>query len=94
MERSCKKDFQRWKGVLILKMICANITANRFDWRKYCTPQTYFGCEICVTPLHCSYGQIGYTVYFPCSDMPEVEYDWEFERLTIGGENWKSYLQN
>ncbi|KAA5215693.1 hypothetical protein [Bacteroides finegoldii] len=48
----------------ILKRLCGNIAAGRFNWRKYCTPQSYFGWEICVTPLHCSYGQIGYTVHF------------------------------
>ena len=64
----------------ILKRLCGNIAAGRFDWQKYCTPQPYFGHEICVMPLHCSYGQIGYTVYFPCSDIPEVEYDWETDK--------------
>ena len=42
----------------ILARLCGNVTAGRFDWRKYCTPQTYFGREVCVTPLLCSYGQI------------------------------------
>ena len=65
----------------ILARLCGNVTAGRFDWRKYCTPQTYFGREVCVTPLLCSYGQIGYAVHFPYSDMPEVEYDWELNSL-------------
>lgn len=51
----------------ILARLCGNVTAGRFDWRKYCTPQTYFGREVCVTPLLCSYGQIGYAVHFRCS---------------------------
>ena len=92
--RNRKEDFQRWKGILILKLLCANITAGRFNWRKYCTPQPYCGREICVTQLHCSFGQIGYTVHFPYTDMPQVEYDWEMDKLTIGKENWESYLQN
>ena len=70
--------------------------------RQYCRrsfqlaeiPQLYFGWEICVTPLHCSYGQIGYTVHFPYTNIPEVEYDWEMGKLTIDGEKWKSYLRN
>ena len=78
----------------ILKRLCGNIAAGRFNWRKYCTPQSYFGWEICVTPLHCSYGQIGYTVHFPYTNIPEVEYDWEMGKLTIDGEKWKSYLRN
>ena len=47
-----------------------------------------------VTLLLCSYGQIGYAVHFPYSDMPEVEYDWELNSLTIDGEEWRIYLQN
>lgn len=26
--------------------------------------------------------------------MPEVEYDWELNSLTIDGEEWRIYLQN
>ena len=92
MKKGYKKDFQSWKGIVTLKLLCCNIAAGRFDWKKYCTPQPYCGQEICVIPLHCSYGQIGYTVYFPYSDMPEVEYDWEMNKLTIDKENWENYL--
>ena len=76
MKKGYKKDFQSWKGIVTLKLLCCNIAAGRFDWKN------------------CSYGQIGYTVYFPYSDMPEVEYDWEMNKLTIDKENWENYLQN
>lgn len=85
--KPCRKDFQGRKSTAVLKLLCRNIAAGRFNWRRYCTPQTYFGQEICVTPLHCSYGQIGYTVHFPYSNMPEVEYDWEMGKLTIDEAN-------
>lgn len=84
--KTCRKDFQGRKSTTVLKLLCRNIAAGRFNWRRYCTPQTYFGQEICVTPLHCSYGQIGYTVHFPYSNMPEVEYDWEMGKLTVDEE--------
>lgn len=71
----------------ILKRLCGNIAADRFDWCKYCNPQPYCGHEICVTPLHCFYGQIGYTVHFPHRDMPRVELNWEMKKLTIDGLN-------
>ncbi|WP_418403471.1 hypothetical protein [Alistipes putredinis] len=58
----------------------ASIRLNR---RRYLTPQACFGREICVHPLHCSYGQIGYTVYYPYSIMPNVEYDWELRELAV-----------
>ena len=54
--KTCRKDFQGRKSTTVLKLLCRNIAAGRFNWRRYCTPQTYFGQEICVTPLHCSYG--------------------------------------
>ena len=93
MERtSCKTDFQSWKGIMALKLLCCNIIAGRFDWKKYCTPQPYCGQDICVIPLHCSYGQIGYTVYFPYADMPEVEYDWEMNKLTIDKREYNSNI--
>ena len=52
--KTCRKDFQGRKSTTVLKLLCRNIAAGRFNWRRYCTPQTYFGQEICVTPLHCS----------------------------------------
>ena len=92
--KTCRKDFQGRKSTTVLKLLCRNIAAGRFNWRRYCTPQTYFGQEICVTPLHCSYGQIGYTVHFPYSNMPEVVYDWEMGKLTVDEENWKEYFRH
>ena len=76
------------------KPLCRNIKAERFAWDKYLTPQKYFGKELCVTPLHASYGQIGYTIHFPYSrePMPELEYDWELDVLTIDEMDWKEWL--
>ena len=68
-----------------LYRLCRNILNERFDWRKYLTTRSYFGRDLCVTPLHVSYGQIGYTIHFPYSrdPMPELAYDWEMDDLTI-----------
>lgn len=65
------------------KRLCRNIISGRFNWQKYLTPGQYFGREICTIPLFCSYGQIGYSVFFPFSDEPYIDYDWEFNRLDI-----------
>ena len=56
-----------------INRLCRNIKAERFAWDKYLTPQNYFGKELCVTPLHASYGQIGYTIHFPYSREPMPE---------------------
>ncbi len=81
--------------IAYLRRLCRNIINDRFDWRKYCTPQSYYGREICVTPLHCSYGQMGYTIHFPNSrtPMPEIEYDWELHKLLIDDMQWKEWLE-
>ena len=70
-----------------INRLCRNIKAERFAWDKYLTLQNYFGKELCVTPLHASYGQIGYTIHFPYSREPMPE-------LILWGEsaaflNWK-----
>lgn len=44
--KTCRKDFQGRKSTTVLKLLCRNIAAGRFNWRRYCTPQTYFGQEI------------------------------------------------
>lgn len=77
-----------------INRLCRNIKAERLAWDKYLTPQIYFGKELCVTPLHASYGQIGYTIHFPYSrePMPELEYDWELDVLTIDEMDWKEWL--
>ena len=79
-----------------LHRLCRNIISGRFNWRKYCTPQSYFGLNLCVQPLFCSYGQIGYSVHFPYAvrPMPDLEYDWETGRLLIDEVGWKEYLSD
>ena len=49
--KTCRKDFQGRKSTTVLKLLCRNIAAGRFNWRRYCTPQTYFGQEICTVPM-------------------------------------------
>ena len=67
-----------------LYRLCRNILNERFDWRKYLTTRSYFGRDLCVTPLH----------VFPYSrdPMPELAYDWEMNELTIDEENWQKWL--
>lgn len=56
-----------------INRLCRNIKTERFAWDKYLAPQNYFGKELCVTPLHAFYGQIGYTIHFPYSREPMPE---------------------
>ena len=79
---SYKKDFQSWKGIngsktALLQYSCRPFLIGRNTVRHSLIAVRKF----CVVPLHCSYGQIGYTVHFPYSDIPEVEYDWEMNKF-------------
>ena len=77
-----------------LHRLCMNIKNGNFSWQRYKGGGRYYGKDIAIMPLFCSYGQIGYSVYFPYLSMPEVTYDLEMRELTIEGTDWKEYLSN
>lgn len=76
-------------GQIILQKTLQEYPCRPLKLAEILHTEPLFGREICVTPLHCSYGQIGYTINFPYANAPEVEYDWEMNKLTIDDENWK-----
>lgn len=75
-------------NVDITKRICRRIKNKRFNWERFLTPKEFFGVIIGVQPLYCSYGQIGYIIYFPYSSVPNIEYDWEMNKITINNEEY------
>ncbi len=80
--------------MVYLHRLCMNIKNGNFSWQRYKGGGRYYGKDIAIMPLFCSYGQIGYSVYFPYLSMPEVTYDLEMRELTIEGTDWKEYLSN
>lgn len=80
------------KDQTYIKRVCKNILQDDFDWRKYLNPKTYYGRELCTMPLFCSYGQIGFTIYFPYQELPQITYDWEMNRLTIDEVEYEEWL--
>ena len=81
-------DFQ------FISRLCANIKNGKFNWEKYLVQRTYFGRTIAVIPLHCSYGQIGFSVYVPFSNLPEIQYDWELKEILVGEVDYKEWLES
>lgn len=78
-----------------LKRLCDNIVAGKFNYEKYLSRRNYYGVDIETMPLHCSYGQIGFTAYtfFPHSFLQcEIKYDWEKEEVTINEEPYREFL--
>ena len=80
--------------MVYLHRLCMNVKNGNFSWQRYKGGGRYYGKDIAIMPLFCSYGQIGYSVYFPYLSMPEVTYDLEMRELTIEGTDWKEYLSN
>lgn len=56
------------------------IKRGSFAFERYLVPRTYYGVEISVMPLHCSYGQIGWVVM--CEGKDIITYDYEMNKLT------------
>ena len=81
-------DFQ------FISRLCANIKNGKFNWEKYLVQRSYFGRTIAVIPLHCSYGQIGFSVYVPFSNLPEIQYDWELKEILVGEVDYKEWLES
>ena len=60
------------------------IKCDRFNWRNYVCGGMWYGHYIEAQPLHCSYGQIGYTI---CIDnCIDVQYDWEMDEFIVEGD--------
>ena len=64
-----------------MKRLLKSIKSGKFCWEKYLNGGSYCGMLIMTTPLHCSYGQIGYVVTVDGRDR--ISYDWELNEIDI-----------
>lgn len=64
------------------KRMVERITTDKIILDRLCDAQqnTYYGKIICGTPLHCSYGAIGYTFQYNGKDW---DVDYELQKITI-----------
>lgn len=77
-----------------LKRLCIAILEDRFNEKKYRQKRSWHGKDIQTKPLFCSYVKIGFTVsVYDCySHFCTVQWDGNFEELTIDDTPWKEYL--
>ena len=88
-------DYRKDRDMVYLHRLCVNIRNGNFSWQRYKGGGRYYGREIAVSPLFCSYGEIGYSVYFPYqSSMPKIQYDWEMKELSVDDMDWKEYFSS
>ena len=91
---SLTMKYMKDRDLAYLHRLCVNIKNGNFSWQRYKGGERYFGREIAISPVFCSYGQIGFCVYFPYqASMPDVHYDWEMEELTIDEMDWNVFFQ-
>ena len=43
--------------------------------------RVYYGHQIAVGPLFCSYGQIGVIISFPYQNIDDIQWDWELNKI-------------
>ncbi|MCR5658942.1 MAG: hypothetical protein K6G25_06410 [Bacteroidales bacterium] len=65
----------------IIERLSRAIKGDRFNYEKYLGGGTWYGHYLQTMPLHCSYGQIGFSVTIDYND--EISYDWELKELCI-----------
>lgn len=80
----------------IVIRIADTIESGKFNWKRYTSQKPYYGYEIMTEPLHCSYGQIGYTVsiYENGRHIHTLTYDWEMERFSVDDETINDYKRH
>lgn len=71
--------------MLAIQRLIKAIHGKRFAHERYASRKSYCGLEIQTTPIHCSYGVIGYAVSFFNHGLEkyQLNYDWEMDRLFI-----------
>lgn len=65
----------------IIERLSRAIKGDRFNYENYLGGGTWHGHHLQTMPLHCSYGQIGFSVTIDYHD--EISYDWELNELCI-----------
>ncbi len=36
---------------------------------------------------------MGYCIHFPYSNLPDIDYDWETQKLTVDEMDWKDWMK-
>ena len=64
-----------------IQLLCKRIKEGKFDWERYQCGE-YYGIPnvgnymLQTTRTVCSYGLCGFSVSFPESHLPEIQWDW------------------
>lgn len=80
------------EGTKFIKTLCKRIRNGKFAWEKYQNGGAYYGREIQTERMVCSYGMCGFDIWFPYSNLPSIQWDWELRELTIDDLDYKTWL--
>lgn len=84
------------KDIRFIQVLCKRIRSGKFAWEKYqnggCYGVPKLGrMEIQTVRIICSYGLCGYSVWFPCSNLPEIQWDFELRQMSVDGISFKQW---
>lgn len=80
-----------------IQLLCKRIKEGKFDWERYQCGE-YYGIPnvgnymLQTTRTVCSYGLCGFSVSFPESHLPEIQWDWELREMTVDELDFKEWL--
>lgn len=64
----------------MIERLIKAIKRGNFDFETVMAKKSYFGAPCNITPLFCSYGQIGWCIYI---DGKNLVYDYEMNNFSI-----------
>lgn len=84
-------------NVRFVQVLCKRIHNGKFAWEKYQNGGWYHipnleGREIQTKRIFCSYGLCGYSVWFPYSKLPEIQWDFDLRELSVDGVSLKQWI--
>jgi len=84
------------KDVRFIQVLCKRILKGKFAWERYQNGGCYYipnlgGYMIQTERIVCSYGLCGYSVWFPHSNLPEIQWDFDLCKLSVDGMSFKQW---
>ena len=86
------------KDLRFIQILCKRIRNGKFAWENYQNGGCYHipnlgGWIIQTERIVCSYGLCGYSIWFPNSNLPEIQWDFDLREMSIDGISYKQWWQ-
>lgn len=83
--------------IRFVQVLCKRICNGNFAWEKHQNMGWYHiphvqGRIIQTERMVCSYGLCGYSVWFPYSNLPRIQWDFDLRKLSVDGVSLKQWV--